>query len=417
MKVLCLMDYGVDVKTGFGTVSNNIKKNLKNYFKKELELDVIGVNHFGESYIEPDGTTVISAKLSDFKKDDFGRHQFLKMIKEGNYNGVFIITDLGVMLDMLPIIASLHQEKKEMGKKLFKLIWYFPVDCNLFPALVKNIDCMEIDLVTYTEFARKEIYRLKPKLFGKVTVIPHGNNCADFYPINGVERKEFRKKWFGDAADKFIITNVNRNQPRKDLPNTILGFIEAKRKWGNKIKPFLYLHCHPSDPMGHGLRVIFHQTDLEEGEDFMLLPHEYEHSLVDIKTVNLIYNASDLFITTSLGEGWGLSITEAFATRLPVICPATTSMKEISAYGKRATLLETIIPFVSPTDNIIREQTDYMEVGEMIIEVANKIIDERSSTHLKQGSIALKTNEAYKWVTENDWKEVCKKWIDKFKNI
>lgn len=408
--ILCLMDYGKDTRTGFATVSSNIKREIKKAYGEQVSLDILGINHYGEDYVEEDGTRVFSAKINDVKNDDFGRYYFLKMVQEGDYDGIFIIQDLGVIHPIIPILESIKQKKKEANKKLFKSIWYFPVDCHLFATLTRHLEFFDV-VVTYTEFGRDEILKFRPDLKGKIKVVNHGNNPKDFYPLSEEEKKKFRKEYFGKNADKLIITNVNRNQPRKDIPNTIFGFIEAKRDWkqnGLTKEPFLYLHCMPKDPLGHDLRAILMQTQLVEYKDFMLLPKQYEENLLGVDMLNGIYNASDIFITTTLGEGWGLTITEAFATKLPVIAPNTTSIKEISGEGSRAYLLETIVPFCSTVDNIIREQSDCWEIGERIIEVSNDLLN-------KNQKLNDKVEKAYKYVNSLTWEDVCKRWIEYFK--
>jgi len=408
--ILCLMDYGKDTRTGFATVSSNIKREIKKAYGEQVSLDILGINHYGDDYVEEDGTRVFSAKINDVKNDDFGRYYFLKMVQEGDYDGIFIIQDLGVIHPIIPILESIKQKKKEANKKLFKSIWYFPVDCHLFATLTRHLEFFDV-VVTYTEFGRDEILKFRPDLKGKIKVVNHGNNPKDFYPLNEEEKKKFRKEYFGKNADKLIITNVNRNQPRKDIPNTIFGFIEAKKDWkqnGLTKEPFLYLHCMPKDPLGHDLRAILMQTQLVEYKDFMLLPKQYEENLLGIDMLNGIYNSSDVFITTTLGEGWGLTITEAFATKLPVIAPNTTSIKEISGEGSRAYLLETIVPFCSTVDNIIREQSDCWEIGERIIEVSNDLLN-------KNQKLNDKVEKAYKYVNTLTWEDVCKRWIEYFK--
>lgn len=408
--ILCLMDYGKDTRTGFATVSSNIKREIKKAYGEQVSLDILGINHYGEDYVEEDGTRVFSAKLNDVKQDDFGRYYFLKMVQEGDYDGIFIIQDLGVIHPIIPILESIKQKKKEANKKSFKSIWYFPVDCHLFPTLTRHLEFFDV-VVTYTDFGRDEILKFRPDLKGKIKVLPHGNNDKDFYPLSIEEKQKFRKEYFGKNADKLIITNVNRNQPRKDIPNTIFGFIEAKKDWkqnGLTKEPFLYLHCMPKDPLGHDLRAILMQTQLVEYKDFMLLPKQYEENLLGVDMLNGIYNASDIFITTTLGEGWGLTITEAFATKLPVIAPNTTSITEISGQGSRAYLLETIVPFCSTVDNIIREQTDCWEVGERIIEVANDLTNNNPKLNDK-------VDKAYQYVNSLNWENVCKRWVEYFK--
>ena len=417
-KVLFYMDYGKDCHTGYATVSRNIKKHLKNYFKDAVQIDVCAINHFGNSYTEDDGTFVFSAKRSDIKNDDFGRFVFLKILAEDDsYDAVFIIQDLGIIQPIIPVMQSILEKRKSENKKRFKTIFYFPVDCVLFPVLVKGLEFFD-HIITYTEFGKKEVLKLRPDLLGKIKAIPHGNNFSDFHPIEQAEKEGFRKFFFEENADKFIVTNVNRNQPRKDIPNTIFGFIEAKKmakESGYDIDLFLYLHCHPKDPKGNDIRAIMLQTQLEEDVDYKLLPKVWEHNLCSRKELNQIYNASDVYLTTTLGEGWGLVASEAMSAKLPCILPYNTSLMEMSGFGSRAYMLRTMIPYCGKEDNIIREQTDYVEVAEKIIGVAIAKRYGNENDVLKM-ELNSKIEKSYNYVQSLDWGIVCKKWIEIFKS-
>jgi glycosyltransferase involved in cell wall biosynthesis len=413
-KVLCLFDY--KSFTGFSSVSTNIKRELKQYFGSDLQLDICAINYFGEPIEEEDGTYVVSAPKSASKHDDFGRFGFMKILKESNeYDGVFIIQDLGIICPIAPVLKMILDEKKLNKQKTFKSIFYFPVDCRIVEKLTEGLEFFDL-IVTYNEYSRNEILRHKPLLKGKLKVVPHGNNFKDFYPIEKDEITAFRKEYFGKNADKFIITNVNRNQPRKDIPTTIFAFIEAKKMWkesGLSSEPFLNLHMHPKDPMGWDIRAIFLQTDLEEGVDYKLLSPDMANKGASVDTLNNIYNASDAYLTTTLGEGWGLTLSEAMATKTPVICPLTTSFIEMTNNGKNAYPITNIIPFCGMNDNVIREQCDLYEVAERIIEVAKinqGMCDEKTTKEHIQ-----KLDNSYKWILSNDWKSVCKQWIDHFK--
>lgn len=407
-KILILCDYVA--RTGFGTVSKNIIDELRRSFGHRLKKTIIAVNYFGEPFWEDESTYVISAKLNDVKQDDFGRYFFLKFLLENDYDGIFICQDLGVIRPFIEVLQHIKSEKKEKNRKGFKSIFYFPVDCHIIEELTKDIEFFDL-LVTYTEFARNEVLRFQPQLKGKIKVIPHGNNSKDFYPMPEQEKLAFRQEYFGENAEKIIITNVNRNQPRKDIPNTIFGFIEAKAIWDPSLPPpFLYLHCHPQDPMGWDLRAIMLQTNLEEDVDYKLLPKQYELEMVPTELVNKIYNASDIFLTTTLGEGWGLTFSEAAGCKLPIIAPYTTSFMEMSGYGQRAYMLETIYPICQPNDNVIREQTDIYEIAEKLVLL---------SQHIKNQSNDLKKRVElnYEWAKSIEWSIVCKSWADYFKQV
>jgi glycosyltransferase involved in cell wall biosynthesis len=393
-------------RTGFGTVSKNIVKELKKSYGKNLLLDIIAINYFGEPYFEDENTYVISARNNDVNDDPFGRYFFLKILKETDYDGIFICQDLGTVISMIEVIEHIKTEKKENNKKLFKSIFYFPVDCRIIYDLTRKLEFFDT-LITYTEYGRKEMQRLRPEL--KVKVIPHGNSSRDFYPLPENEIIDFRKEYFGENADKFIVTNINRNQPRKDIPNTIFGFIEAIKIWPNHLpKPFLYLHTHPKDPMGWDIRAIILQTDLVEDEDYMLLPKKYEEGMAEIEIVNKIYNASDVYLTTTLGEGWGLGFSEAASCKIPIVAPYSTSFMEMSEYGKNAYMLETLYPYCHTNDNVIREQTDIFEVADNLILVAEEKY--KNTKGLKD-----KVDRAYNWAKKLEWSEICKSWVEYFK--
>jgi len=406
-KILCWFDYVA--RTGFATVSKNIVNEIKKYYGNEFILEIVAINYFGEDYMQDEFTLVTSAKLNDVKGDDFGRNYFLKRLKEIDYDGVFVCQDLGVVVPIIEVMQFIKNEKREQNKKQFKSIFYFPVDCKLLKQITKDIEFFDT-LVTYTEFGRNEVYRIRPELKGKVKVVPHGNNSKDFYPLPDEERKKFRDEYFGENANKFIITNVNRNQPRKDIPNTIFGWIEARQNWPSNLpEPFLYIHCHPTDPMGWDLRAILWQyDDLVEDEHYKLLPKKYEQTMAGIDVLNSVYNASDVYLTTTLGEGWGLTFSEAAACKVPVIAPYTTSFMEMSGYGKNAYMLETIYPCCQFNDNVVREQTDIYEISENIIQVAKDKIS-------KAKDLQDKINRNYEWVRKLEWTQVCKSWIEYFK--
>lgn len=414
-KVLCLCDY--NSFTGFATVSKNIKRELKAHFGQDLHLDIVAINYFGEPYEESDGTYVVSAVKSAPKKDDFGRFGFLKILNDSNeYDGIFILQDLGVIVPIIQILEGIKQEKKRNKKKMFKSIFYFPVDCTLIDKLVEKLEFFDC-LVAYTEYGRNEVLRLRPELKGKVKVIPHGNNGNNFYPLSSKEILEFREEYFGANAHKFIFTNINRNQPRKDIPTTIFAFIDAKKRWkqeGLKNEPFLYLHMDAKDPMGWDIRGIMLQTDLKEGVDFMLYDFKSNEKGASVELINKIYNASDVYVTTTLGEGWGLTLTEAMATKTPIICPLSTSFIEMTDNGNRVYPLENLIPMCNTIDNVIRTQCDLYELSDSMLYIARGL-----SGILNKSDFMEKHNEriekAYAWVNSLEWKEVSKQWIKYFK--
>lgn len=408
INMLCLFDY--NSITGFATVSKNLISNWKRQFGDNLKIDIVAVNYFGEDYSEGPNVRVISAKKKDIAKDDFGRYVFMRSLADIDYDLMFILQDLGVIIPLVPHLKKILEDKKTAKRKLFKSIFYFPVDFALTPNLAVGMEFFD-QLATFTEYGRKMVLNLKPELKHKIRVIPHGNNMKNYFPIESKEEvSTFRKTFFGDNADKFIVGCINRNQSRKDIPTTIFGFMEY---WETHNKnAFLYLHMDPNDPMGWDLRTILKQTPLKEGIDFMF-PPETDHGYkgTSVEDMNKIYNSLDVFLTTATGGGWELTVTEAMACKVPTIVPRHTSFQILGGENaERTYYIETLYPIVAMVDNIIRFQSDLYEIAD-ILNLINKQLKEGVS------EVNDKLEAAYKFVESLDWKDISKKFADDIKRL
>ena len=450
--VLCLFDYCAT--TGFATVSQNIVRELRRRFGDRMHLDIIPINYLSKMratvpFTSTVGTTYLIGQLIEAKEyhdllmhekecfeqadtqiwednnrtrilpisygerlnDPYGRFSFLRYLNDFDYDGAFIMQDPGVAVGMMPNLLEVAENRRKAGKKRTKTLFYFPIDSvplSFFFNQEKEKDLSYFDsLVAYTEFGRHEVLKQRPDLAKKLRVIPHGCNPKHFYMISSCELDSFRQEYFGpNAAKKFIIANINRNQFRKDIPSTILGVAEYKKRYG-KNDVFLYLHMNPRDlPMGWDLPVVLDQAGLKEGIDYGFPPEDKENAQTDIGTLNKIYNASDVYLTTTTGEGWGLSVTESMMCGLPVIAPYNTSLMEITGQGERAWLLQETFPYCAIYDSVIREQVNYLEVAERINEM-------RENPGLTNKKIA----KAYEYMESLTWEKVCDQWEDEFKRL
>jgi glycosyltransferase involved in cell wall biosynthesis len=82
-------------------------------------------------------------------------------------------------------------------------------------------------------------------------------------------------------------------------------------------------------------------------------------ALAEVELVKY-YNAADLYLSTSLGEGWGLGITEALASGCPVAIPNHTACREIgdtvNARYDEAGLQQPALVLPVETDYLAQEQ-------------------------------------------------------------
>lgn len=403
-RILFLADY--NATTGFATVSQNIVAHLKKHFGSRLKLDIIAINFFGEPYQEDENTRVwpaIKMVVPGAGADEFGRHPFLYNLANGDYHGVFIIQDIGIITPIIDAMRSIQKKNAQSGKNKFKSVFYFPIDGPPLKSWFDNIDFFDVP-VAYTQYAKKEILKHRPELEKKLKVILHGNNPDHFYPLEKEKKERFRKEYFGVNADKFIINAGNRNQPRKDFPTLILGF--KRYKEGFNPNAFLYLHCNPTDHMGWNLYTVMEQLQLKECVDFMFPPKAYHNAGASIDVLNHINNSCDVYLTTTSGEGFGFWPVHMAASKIPVICPFNTSLKELSGYGNHFWVLTNQNPYITHFDSMLRWRCDVNEIALHLNHVCT--CDKKAKE--------TKINAAYEYTQSITWDIICKQWIKIFED-
>jgi glycosyltransferase involved in cell wall biosynthesis len=208
-----------------------------------------------------------------------------------------------------------------------------------------------------------------------------------------------------------LFGSVNRNSARKDLASLILGFSTFKHH--NQVKAVLYLHCNPLDPSGINIYRLCERVGLRVGVD-VLFPKEFsENKGCDNAQLNRIYNAFNCFITTTTAEGWGLTVTEAMATKTLVICPKHTSLTEITNNGDLTLNYMFMQPTVFVNDfEKIRFTCNPSEVNTLLGVAYNLINDEEEL----QFMVAEKIEKAYEKVKGMKWENIAKQFklkIDK----
>lgn len=420
--ILCLFDY--HASTGFSTVSENIIPYIKAHYGDKIKIDIIAINYFrkvvkkdgtsetrpGKSY-EKDGIRVFPAWTQEDvqrgEADAFGRHQFLCKLLQNQYDLIFIMQDAGVMTSIVTELINLKRRKLERKEKIFKSIIYFPIDGPVPKDWADQLSFFDT-IVTYTDFAKEAMVKCNPEM-SRLKVIPHGTNTDVFKPLDKDESFVFRTEYFGENAHKFIVANFNRNQPRKDIPTTIHSFEKFLRgiSFENK-QPFLYLHMRNVDniiagQVSHDIRTIMSYTSLVEGKDWMLPSKDMND--ISPEELNKIYNATDLSMTTTTGEGWGLTVTESMAAGIPVIFPMHTSLIEI-AYGKGHEWYGPFIPYCNQMDNVVRFQSEIYSVSRAIGKVYS---DKRLTEAYRQ--------DAYNYATCLSWDRVSMKWIEEIDKL
>jgi len=402
--------------TGFGNVSKEL---IENWAKdKNLKIAVFAINdHSAESYDYLPNVKVIpaySSVLDTEPKDDvYCRIQFLRLLMHNDFDVVFCLNDIEIFNEMGEHLQNVKNEKRKLNKPNFKSMVYFPIDSEPRPVDLKILNFFD-EVITYTEYAKGVMRNLTTEAnFKKIKVIPHGCNTTEFYPLSDAEKLEAKLELLGEVgnAETFLFGTVNRNSARKDLASLILGF--ATFKHSNQVNAVLYLHCNPLDPSGINVYRLCERVGLRVGVD-VLVPKEYsENRGVDNVQLNRIYNALDCFITTTTAEGWGLTVTEAMATKTLVICPKHTSLAEITNNGDLTLNFMFMQPAVFVNDfEKIRFVCNPSEVNTLLGVAYNLRNDEQELQDMANEKI----EKAYQKVKGMSWDKIAKQFkvkIDK----
>jgi glycosyltransferase involved in cell wall biosynthesis len=391
--------------TGFGNVSKQLVDNWSK--DKKLKLTIFAINDFSEkAYQYADNVMVIPAlSTSETKKDIYCRIEFLNLLYQNDFDVVFCLNDIEIFNEMGEHLQNVKSEKRKQNKPNFKSIVYFPIDSEPRPNDLKILSFFD-EVVTYTEYAKAVMKPLISETqFKKIKVIPHGCDTTNFFPLNDFEKAKIKEEKFG--ADKFVFGSVNRNSARKDLASLIMGF--AMFKYKNQADAILYLHCNPLDPSGINVYRLCERVGLEVGKDVIVPADFNENNGISESELNKIYNSFDCFITTTTAEGWGLTITEAMATKTLVICPKHTSLAEISDNGLNTLnfLFNQQSVFVNDFEKI-RFTTNPKEVV-TLLEVAYGLSKEPEEL---QDMVKAKIENAYKKVSGMKWETIAKKFKD-----
>lgn len=298
--------------TGFARVTHSVLEHLH----KVHEVHVIGINATGDPHDFP--YPVYPAGNVNCH-DRFGIPRLPELVSKIQPDVIICCQDIWIINNVWERIQFLQSSLK------FKFLAYFPADSEAYlPDMLRNMTAWDMCLTFTIPSAQKIMASgITPKRFG---VLPHGVDVTKFAP----EDKAACRTALGLPQDKFIVLNANRNQPRKRIDLTIEAFVQFAK---DKPDTMLYLHMSAKD-LGWDVIGLFKQSMRMQGLDptdrLILTTNEINYGAAPPdELLHKIYNACDVGINTSDGEGWGLVSFEHGACRRPQIVPAHTSCKDI----------------------------------------------------------------------------------------
>jgi len=344
----------------YGTGLTRVMHSIMRRLADRHEIHYLGIGYSGEP-VRDRGLTIHPTNPKG--GDVFAAFQAKRMIEEINPDLVFILHDIWVFEYYLGILGPYRDRLKIVG--------YIPLDGNI----INEEDAAPLEqadrVVVYTQFARKEFEgafeRLRYKRGGEfpaVDVIPHGIDATHFYPFPDLldaafaspARAAAKRRVFGDfpdVVDSFIVLNASRPDGRKRIDLTIEGFAKFAAD-----KPANVRLCLHHAIMGEPEQVRISSLTQKFGLEKRLHLNPLGGGVVDDDRLNLLYNACDVGINTSMGEGWGLFWFEHGGAGAAQVVPRHSACAEL--WRDRSEMIEPVRRYIP--------EFSVLEMGEVSVD-------------------------------------------------
>lgn len=390
--------------TGYSKVSYNILKQLATL------QPVVKVFHFGFQKAQlktskpirslPSGIVQYDAALNEEPREEgFGFNKFKEYVDMVNPDIIFIYND-GIIVNRFLEALQLKD-----GKPSYK-IWVYldQVYKNLARQLVENIENNADKIFTFTD---KWGDHLKSYLAlesqSKVHTMEHGVDKSVFFRLTDHERQQVRTS-MKIPSDAKVFLNVNRNSERKRLDLSIMAFIDIISRDPSTPYYMVFLTGAKVEVGGsYDLLTIYtteiarRNMDINQYRDRIVIVDNSPPTLILDEAVNQIYNACDVGMNTSNGEGYGLCQLEHLATGAPQV------VLDVGDY--RAFMDDECAVFIQPTDvqylparfglGLYSESATYSSVADGMLK-----------------SLSILQSVCVKKVSKHSWSRICDPFLE-----
>ena len=289
--------------TGFAKVTHNVLDELKDIW----DIQIIGINHRGDPHDYND-LKIYPATIGG---DPFGQGRLNGFVNTFNPHVICAINDPWVIARYL-----------KQGPFPMPFVGYIPVDSPHVPHL-QAMNALDA-AIFYTEFGLEE--GRKVGFNGLAYTVPHGVDTRIYHPVPKAEARKTLGLQDPITEDCFMFGYVGQNQPRKRQDLCIKYFAKWVEKYNPPKDVLLYFHCPPTNA-GWDLRDL---TELFGMQGRIVIPDKFLSFWSGILEENmyLLYSSLDAHISTTLGEGFGLSSIESMACGVPNMAPRWSALGE-----------------------------------------------------------------------------------------
>jgi glycosyltransferase involved in cell wall biosynthesis len=389
--------------TGYSKVTYHIIQEL-------AKLDMFDLYHFGfQKFIQdkpagyrdyPRGVDVYDPVILERTQPQqnqemgFGFSQLPAYIRKVKPDVVLIYNDAGIICRFLDALAK---QLSDVERAAYKLLIYLDQVYTLQrPELLARIEKDAAAWFTFTEYWKTVLAAQGVKK--PIHVMRHGFDPQQFKVL---DRVTVRRK-HNIAENLFIFLNLNRNTPRKRHDLVAIAFAQLVAR--HPTKPLALLNvCDAGESGGFPLQEIFLRELSRLGVPIQHHGHKLmmaKHSLTYTdELINELYALSDVGITATEGEGFGLCHFEAMGIGIPQVVPHIGGFLDFCKDDVNSKMVKPKMRLYLPLSaSSIGGVGEYVDPTDLMMAAEEYVMD----TELREahGKAARETVLEYKWSAE-----------------
>jgi glycosyltransferase involved in cell wall biosynthesis len=332
-KKVLLVGTHIQQFTGYSKVTWNMVKYLSK--KPDVELHHYGFQRAKTNIQDyrPYPANVVSYDAQAMEQpvdQGFGYKRLPEVIKQVQPDVVIIYNDALVICKFLEEMSKqLNADERRRYKLIIYLDQVYQVQRPMF------LDIIRREASVVFAFTDKWKAVLERQFLGdapkpRIRILRHGYSPDIF---KEVDRQKVRQN-LGIPSNGFLMLNLNRNSPRKRYDLLIMAFVELITKYPTK-PIFLLCVCDKGEKGGHAIFEIYLNELRERNVSIDMFATRLMVSNADMalpdSEINNLYNAADIGVSTTEGEGFGLCQLEQMGVGIPQVVPDIPGLNEFCA--------------------------------------------------------------------------------------
>lgn len=266
------------------------------------DLEIIALNFWGQPHNYP--YVIWPASLDGEDPSGVNRLQSLLWHNREKYSAIVILDDPYNIPRVTRAIEGLKKaDDKFISPPVISWVTVDGENCTVCEQL------SNLNPIAITDFGEHEI---GARISRSVPVIPFGVDTSIFCPLDKRESRSIVCSGLPD--DAFVIGYVGTNQLRKNIYSLLECFSDwlVRHDDNNMPNAYLYLCLGPENSTGCDISSLVRWFNLQ-GKVIV------NRSLLTDQLLTHVYNSFDVYMSLSLGEGFGLTALEAMACGIPCI--------------------------------------------------------------------------------------------------